>query len=838
MEKDKRDVLKCVTLAKRLQTGKLTSLWEQVSTTRVAPRMLLVGLSLFVAIVLSHTFITTGPHYQLGDIADRNIKAKHDFLIEDELPTQKKREEAARETPAVYDLDEGLGIASGQRVEGAFAFMRQVLQKHTEEAAQQPLTLAPDHALAVTPSSGAEDSTAPGTSRQDLLPVALENKSSFEHALGFTVPEGVYLALLDRGFSQAIKEKALQWTSAALSHGIIANKPLLLQSEGRPLLIRGVVSGKETWRVAPHNYWDLQESQQFIKDVAAAEPIPDDATATQAALYLSLNLIQPNLNFNRLETNLLQDSAAQAVKPVYIQLFKGEMLVREGQKIGAAELVKLAAHAQKLPKHRQAMVFAILYLFAALAIGFFTLVAQLHLPKFRPENRDYLFLAALLILLLFLARASVSVTDAIGDSTTYLQGKVLLLALPITAGAMLVNIFFGVSASLIFSLLLTGLVAMLLGRDFPLFFFYLVGSLVAAHGTASFRNRMAPIRAGIYVGCANVVMVVLAALLQDTLGVTRLLTQCLCAFLGGVGAGILVTGLTPLAEMLFGYATDVKLLELASMDHPLLQELVVQAPGTYHHSVVVANMVETAAKSIGANPLLAKVSAYYHDIGKIKKSLYFIENQFDGQNRHEKLAPSMSSLILTAHVKDGVELANKHRLGKPITDIISQHHGTRLISFFYHKALEIREKSRTSKGTELPPIAVEDYRYPGPKPQTKEAGLVMLADVVEAACRALPEPTPARINGLVNRLINSVFSDGQLEECELTLKNLHQIAKHFNQILASIHHKRVEYPATPATETKAKSHADSDQREAKADRDRQTTDEEIGTTDLKRLGLH
>jgi putative nucleotidyltransferase with HDIG domain len=328
---------------------------------------------------------------------------------------------------------------------------------------------------------------------------------------------------------------------------------------------------------------------------------------------------------------------------------------------------------------------------------------------------------------------------------------------------------------------------------------------------------------------------VLSALLQDQWIFLKVLCDAFSGLSGGIFAGILATGLTPLAEISFGYTTDIKLLELATMDQPLLRELMVEAPGTYHHSVIVGNMVEAAAKSIGANSLLAKVAAYYHDIGKTKKPLYFIENQFECENRHEKLAPSMSSLILISHVKDGIELARQHRLGKEIINIISQHHGKSFISFFYNKAVEAREKTQSAKASLLPPINSDDFRYPGPKPQTKEAGLVMLADVVEAACRSLTEPTPARIQGLVNRLINGIFSDGQLDECELTLKDLHQIAKHFNQILATIHHKRIEYPVTNG---KAKADASDPGREPKQDKDKAGTNKERCKTDLKRLGIH
>jgi putative nucleotidyltransferase with HDIG domain len=217
-----------------------------------------------------------------------------------------------------------------------------------------------------------------------------------------------------------------------------------------------------------------------------------------------------------------------------------------------------------------------------------------------------------------------------------------------------------------------------------------------------------------------------------------------------------------------------------------LKELLFTAPGSYHHSIIVGNMVEAAAESIGANPLLAKVAAYYHDIGKIKKPLYFIENQADGENRHEKLAPSMSALILISHVKDGVEIAREAKLGKPIRDIIAQHHGTSLITYFYDKSI------KTKSGKEK--VNIEDFRYPGPKPQTREAGLVLLADQVEAACKSLSEPTPSRIQGTVQHIINKNFSDDQLSDCELTLKDLHAIAKTFAKVLHGIYHQRIIYP--------------------------------------------
>jgi len=233
--------------------------------------------------------------------------------------------------------------------------------------------------------------------------------------------------------------------------------------------------------------------------------------------------------------------------------------------------------------------------------------------------------------------------------------------------------------------------------------------------------------------------------------------------------------------------TDIKLLELANLNQPIFQKMIMEAPGTYHHSIIVASLVETAAEVIGANPLLAKVSAYYHDIGKIKKPLYFIENQQNGENKHIKLSPKMSSLIITTHVKEGCELASKAKLGTQITNIIREHHGTSLVSYFYEKAKKDRDPSIRS-------LPESDFRYAGPKPQSKEAGLVLLGDVIEASSRTLSNPTPARIKNLVRERIERVFMDGQLDDCELTLHDLNKIAENFMRILNGIFHQRIDYP--------------------------------------------
>ena len=261
---------------------------------------------------------------------------------------------------------------------------------------------------------------------------------------------------------------------------------------------------------------------------------------------------------------------------------------------------------------------------------------------------------------------------------------------------------------------------------------------------------------------------------------------------GGLGSSLVAMALIPLFETIFNYTTDIKLLELASLNHPLMKELIAKAPGTYHHSLMVGSMSEAAAEEIGANPLLAKVMAYYHDIGKMDHAQYFIENQRGGVNPHDHISPNMSKTILISHVKDGAELGLKHKLGRAIVDGILQHHGTTLISYFYNKACEEQD-------VDIDCVQENDFRYPGPKPQFKEAALLMLADSIEAASRSLDEPTPGRLTSLVRNIIQAKFLDGQLEECDLTLKDLSVIEDSYRRVILGIYHQRIDYPAPRGT---------------------------------------
>jgi putative nucleotidyltransferase with HDIG domain len=400
---------------------------------------------------------------------------------------------------------------------------------------------------------------------------------------------------------------------------------------------------------------------------------------------------------------------------------------------------------------------------------------------------------------------------------------------------MLVRIILNSEVALVYCAICAPLFGIMFNNSLQVVVYALLGGIVGAHGVRQCKDRSTILNAGMKVSVVNLAMAMSFQISNDSLFSMQTIFCVIFALAGGIINAVFVTGTIPLIESLFYYITDIRLLEQANFNSPVLRELMVRAPGTYHHSVLVGNLVEAAAESINANPLLARVAAYYHDIGKTSKPQYFIENLGHAENKHDRLAPSMSALILISHVKEGVELAKAHRLGQPIIDIIRQSHGTGLITYFYQKAKNLSAQ-------EGKVVDEREFRYPGPKPQTREAGLVLLADHVEAASRTLADPTPARIQGMVQKIINNIFIDGQLDECELTLKNLHEIAKSFNKILVGIYHQRIDYPE-PAFKEKEKTNGGkkfgegSDIEPPKALSNRPEEAKKNGGEDLRRLGI-
>jgi putative nucleotidyltransferase with HDIG domain len=388
-----------------------------------------------------------------------------------------------------------------------------------------------------------------------------------------------------------------------------------------------------------------------------------------------------------------------------------------------------------------------------------------------------------------LVKLSLFVAKSIETTFPVIPSHVYLYLLPIAAGPMLIRLFLNSETAVVFAAVISLVSGIFLEGSLNLAAYFFIGGIVAAQGIRHATQRVTITKAGLILGFINMLTIASFIIINGRWSVKEDIFIVLFGFIGGQITSVIVTGVAPIFEMVFGYTTNIRHLELARMDHPLLKELALHAPGTYHHSIIIGSMVEAAAEAINANPLLAKVSAYYHDIGKVKDPLYFIENM-RGENRHDSLAPDVSARILISHVTEGVELADEHRLGKEIIEIIQQHHGTSLVGYFYQRA-------KNREGITIAEVHEKDFRYPGPKPRSKEAGLVMLADAVEAVSKTIHDPTSAKIHNMVQKVINRIFMDGQLDECELIVKDLNIIAKSFNRALVGMFHQRIEYPESP-----------------------------------------
>jgi putative nucleotidyltransferase with HDIG domain len=353
---------------------------------------------------------------------------------------------------------------------------------------------------------------------------------------------------------------------------------------------------------------------------------------------------------------------------------------------------------------------------------------------------------------------------------------------PISAFVAIAAMLLSVRIGVIYALLMSIFAGMLSGIKFDVFFVMFCSGFAIIINIEKIRKRSDFISSSLKSAATAALIVGMFYLLdfyKTPKEFMKILSYCILNFAASI---IIILTFMPLFEKLFSRVTNIKLIELSDFNNPLLKQLMVEAPGTYHHSLMTATIAEAAADAVGVNSLLARVGAYYHDVGKLKNPQYFIENQSGGTNPHDPLTPAMSSLILISHIKDGAALAKKHNLDKEIIDCIEQHHGTTSIHFFYHKALEAN-----------PDVNLDSFRYPGPKPQTKVAAIVMIADSCEAAVRALEEPTAVRIQDVVEKIINNKFTDGQFSDCPITLKDLQSIRNSIASSLISVYHARIEY---------------------------------------------
>ncbi|MEA3403517.1 MAG: HDIG domain-containing protein [Armatimonadota bacterium] len=515
---------------------------------------------------------------------------------------------------------------------------------------------------------------------------------------------------------------------------------------------------------------DLAEARKDVREAAAELPLTPPYQRLVADV--AANSLRPNQSFDEERTAELRKRAAAKVDPVRRQIQAGDVVVAADETVTQRHIDMLKALGLMTPSVDPSQALSLLALLTAIVLVFGAYVARFA-PQVWTDDRQMLLLCAALLL------AAAGFRIALQWSV---YGAITLGVA--TALTMMVAMLLGTRLAIVFSVaagLLAGLVAT--GSDARLVIATIICSTFAAYViTAAGGRSLTVARAAGLVGVGNAVLFAIAS---DVFGLSVASSQVLAAVLAGlISASVAVVAVMAL-ERVVGAVTDLRLMELANPNEPILHRLLTEAPGSYHSSVMVANLAEPAAEEIGANSLLVRTAAMYHDIGKLTRPYFFIENQFGEENPHEKLKPHLSALTLMAHVRDGYELAREIGLPQQVADIVRQHHGTSLASYPYHLALEQDGEENVNE---------TDFRYPGPKPQTREAALVMLADSVEAAARTLVNPTHDQIEELVDSIIEQKVDDGQLDESPLTFSDLHTIRDSFVATLHGIFHQRLKYP--------------------------------------------
>jgi len=700
------------------------------------------------------------PDYKVGSIAVRDVRADHDFLVEDRLSTEQKRAEAIKDFKAVYDYDSDTPSQLRAAVTRAF--------------------------------SSAEQTYNPSANRS-LNQLSLKQlRSNFENPLGIILSDEEFYTLQKYKFSPYVSDKISQLIASVYNSALIANADFTKQDSGNSIVIRDIKNQREKIEKNLKSILYIDNIDTMVLKKAHNILDNDGIDLRKVIVSLTRKLIQPNLTFNKNASERKKQILQNDVKPVFSQVLKDEIIIREGEKITPTDQDKLEAFLAGRGEKFSSNISILLGTF--LLILSLSIVLSYVTSKYfqADENmKDIIFLSGAIVFQVVLVKVGIFMSEAINRAFPLFPTEAYYYAIPFAAGAMLVGILINRNVAFIFSIYSSCLAALLFDGKIAIMLFSFLGSVAASYHIAYSKQRSAFLKVGLLLGMINCTTILFLCLSSPSCSIFSAITiiKLAMGFMSGIVSAIIVAGMTPLFETLFNYTTDIKLLELANLNQPIFQKMIMEAPGTYHHSIIVASLVEAAAEAIGANPLLAKVSAYYHDIGKIRKPLYFIENQRNGENKHNKLSPRMSSLIITAHVKDGYELANKDKLGTQISNIIREHHGTSLVSYFY-------EKAKRDKDPSIRALLESDFRYAGPKPQSREAGLVLLGDVIEASSRTLSNPTPSRIKNLVRERIEKVFMDGQLDECKLTLYDLNIIAENFTRILNGIFHQRIDYPET------------------------------------------
>lgn len=727
--------------------GSAKSFYASLPSRAILDAAVGILISVALALLLLHYQQPNIPKLEPGAVANEDIIAPADIKVEDAAETARRRAEAESKVLPVFDYIARSNREAVSRIEQLFAAGRNG-QDQTEE---------------------------------QLL-------ESIERATGLVLDRELLAALRKRRFSAELENLLIEHLESVLAGGVTSSRGQLIKLGPLGIIRRDPRSGREVVITDPSQIRDIITARAALRSEKTAWPAEYDRRERQLFGDLLGSLVVPNLIYNEAETEARRRAARDGASPAIITAQKGKPIVVRGETITPAKAALIEAASRYRPAGQRAVEFAGTLIIVMLSL----LVLWQYMVRYQQRHmrvrRHFLLQATIFFVTIAAARLFFLMAPLAAQRFPYPFDSQLAYhyLAPVAMGAVLVTLLTDAHAAFVSSAILALFVGLLTGNA-HLAAYALISSAGAIYHIKGCRERAALIRAGISIGAVNGA----AALALDLVGANQLqlgtlLVDSACGFIGGMMATAIASVLLPLFEWAFEVTTDIKLLELSNLNLPLLRQLAERAPGTYHHSIMVGLLAEAAAEAIGADALFARVACYYHDIGKIVRPSYFVENQAYLENKHENLSPRMSSIVLANHVKQGIELARKHKLPPRIISIIPQHHGTGLMKFFYYKAREAAEDDSAA--------LEKEFRYPGPKPQTKEAAIIMIADSVEAAARTIKEPTPSKLRNMVDTIISRLRDDGQFDECNITLRELNIVAESLVKALIGIHHHRIAYP--------------------------------------------
>ncbi|MBF0309100.1 MAG: HDIG domain-containing protein [Magnetococcales bacterium] len=800
-----------------LRRGSQPRFWHfdrWIGDSRSVDLMLFLTLVALLTLLYSPVALEAPDIPGIGAIATHDIKAHSDILIEDKENTRRRQEDVAKGVPPAYDWDPSMMADIHQQLLLVLDWLGENLLKREQEntrklreellqeletdipprAFQALLSLEPNLRNAETkPVAEAKPvvENKPGKEK-GLSPEEVKGKGEIALRESGEEPEASGVAVTRNRTFAPLRQALRQWLAPYARKRVVNGPEVIKDLTGIPFTVLPLGGEEEVLDRGVRELINLDDIRNQL-EVDGDKYLRAFPEVLREWLIAEVKAqVRPNLVLNLAKTRERRQLAMENVDKVYFRARKGEMLVREGEIVTEGVHVKIRA----LQQERRSGSKFVPLTGLAVAVGLLLVLGRLFLlktsPTFPREKKTFYILGAILLMVALVC----TVVSAMGMGMARLfhwpAGMVPYL-LPVAMASALSSLIVGARHGLPGGAVVIGtILAMLssLGREggVALFAYFMVGTLVGGLTLRACRHRFDVLKSGLWIGLAQMVaQPAMETLSGGELLAFDLLVGMLMALTSGLLTGLLSLALIPVFEWVFNITTDSRLMELASGDHPLIKQLSLRAPGTYHHSVMMGNLAEAAAESIGANPLMARVMALYHDIGKMTKPHYFVENQ-SGENRHDHLVPSMSVKIIIGHIKDGVELARQYKLGGPVLEAITEHQGTTLLQFFYNKATQEAAKRGDA-------VSEEEFRYPGPKPRSREAGILMIADAVEAAVRSQKNPTPAKIQAVVHRIVNSKIADGQLDDCHLTMRELARIEETFCRVLIlGFYHHRIEYP--------------------------------------------